>query len=88
MGKLECDNASCPNTTWTSKKVAIVIRGYHGNGYNAVVFSQRCMSCKKLGSFTLNKQSYVEQIAYRLMRWAGVETEQPLFAGKMVPHLR
>ncbi|KAK1624559.1 zinc-binding domain-containing protein [Colletotrichum phormii] len=85
MGKFKCDNTSCPNITWTSKKVAIVIKGYHGNGYDAVVFNQRCMSCKELGSFTLDKQSYVERIAYRLKRWAGVEMEQPFYAGKEGP---
>lgn len=85
MGKFKCDNTSCSNTIWTSKKVAIVIRGYHRNGYDAVVFNQRCMSCKELGSFTLDKQCYVERIAYRLKRWAGVKTEKSFYAGKDGP---
>ncbi|KAK1957254.1 hypothetical protein LY78DRAFT_402189 [Colletotrichum sublineola] len=28
MGKFKCDNPNCSNSVWTSKKVAIVIRGY------------------------------------------------------------
>ncbi|GKT51695.1 uncharacterized protein ColSpa_11876 [Colletotrichum spaethianum] len=84
-GRFECINPNCSNTAWTSKTVAIVIRGYRKNGYDAVVFNQRCISCKELGIFTLDKQSYVERIAYRLKRWAGVETEQPVYAGKDGP---
>ncbi|KAK2035804.1 hypothetical protein LZ31DRAFT_435967, partial [Colletotrichum somersetense] len=85
MGKFKCDNPNCSNTLWTSKKMAIVIRGYQKNGYDAVVFNQRCKSCEELGSFTLDKRSYVERIAYRLKRWAGISTEQPFYAGKDGP---
>ncbi|KAL0929834.1 uncharacterized protein CTRU02_215264 [Colletotrichum truncatum] len=87
MGRFRCNNNSCSNTTWTSKKVSIVIRGFSGNGYDAVVFNQRCMHCDELGSFTLDKQSYVQRVAYRLKRWAGVEMEKPPYAvNKGPPH--
>jgi hypothetical protein len=59
-----------------------VIWGYRNNGYDAVVFNQRCLFCKALGIFILDKQSYVERIVYRLKRWAGVEMEQPFHARK------
>ncbi|KAK2056358.1 hypothetical protein LY76DRAFT_518606, partial [Colletotrichum caudatum] len=85
MGRFTCDNQKCRNKTWTSKMVAIVIKGYHGNGYNATVFNQRCSSCDALGNFTLDEQSYIERVAYRLKRWAGIETDRPFFAGKDGP---
>lgn len=79
MGKFKCGNDGCSNRGWTSKRVAIVIRGYGKNGYNAVVFNQRCQSCKTLGVFTLDENSYVERIAYRLKKWAGVRVKKPKY---------
>ncbi|KAK1997934.1 hypothetical protein LX36DRAFT_681394 [Colletotrichum falcatum] len=83
MGKFVCDN--CPDTAWTSKKVSIVIRGYPNNGYNATVFSQRCSSCNNLGNFTLDEESYIERVAYRLKNWAGIKADRPFFSGKDGP---
>jgi len=57
--------------------VAIFIRGYPGNGYNALVFLQRCESCNRLGKLSLDNNSYVERIVYRLKKWAGVTVAQP-----------
>ncbi|KAI0894190.1 zinc-binding domain-containing protein [Annulohypoxylon nitens] len=76
MGKFRCDNDGCSNRGWGSKKVAIVIRGYSGKRYNAEVFNQRCRTCKTLGTLTLDKDSYVERIAYRLKKWEGVQLEK------------
>lgn len=84
MGRFTCNNG-CPRSTWTSKKVAIVIRGYAENGYSAIVFNQRCKSCEQLGRFTLDQQSYIERIAYRLKKWAGVEVELPYYEGTEGP---
>lgn len=45
MGKFRCmQNTGCTRG-WSSKKVAILIKGYAENGYNAVVFNQRCKTC-------------------------------------------
>ena len=55
MGKFKCNNDACSTSGWGSKKVAILIRGYPKNGYNAVVFNQRCKSCNRLGTLTLDK---------------------------------
>lgn len=85
MGRFTCDNDDCPKSTWTSKMVTILIKGYPENGYNATVFNQHCSSCNNLGNFTLDEQSYIERVAYRLKTWAGVETDGPVFSGKDGP---
>ncbi|KAI1632368.1 zinc-binding domain-containing protein [Biscogniauxia mediterranea] len=79
MGKFKCNNGRCSKDGWSSKKVAITIRGYPGNGYDAIVYNQRCKSCNKLGVLTLDVDSYVERIAYRLKVWAGVSVAQPYY---------
>ena len=87
MGDFKCMNTTCSTPGWGSKKVAIQIRGYAGNGYNAVVFNQRCKDCDELGTLHLDKKSYVERIAYRIQKWAGLQAEQPFYASKNgLPH--
>lgn len=81
MGKFTCDNRTCDTTGWSSKKVAILIRGYPRNGYNALVFNQRCKACNQLGSFTMDEQSYVDRVTYRIKKWAGVPTGRPEYGG-------
>ena len=76
MGKFKCSNNACPNDSWGSKKVSILIRRYPRNGYNAVVFNQRCKSCHRLGTLTLDEQSYVDRVTYRLKKWAGIPAER------------
>jgi len=85
MGKFRCNNDGCPNRGCGSKKVTILIRGYPENGYNAVVFNQRCMSCNGLGTLTLDENSYVERVAYRLKKWAGVRMEEQYYTEKVGP---
>ncbi|MCJ1472597.1 hypothetical protein MMC13_001246 [Lambiella insularis] len=85
MGRFKCNNNACSQDGWSSKKVAISIRGYPRNGYNAVVFNQRCMACKRLGTLTLDIESYVDRVAYRLKKWAGVAMEQQYYAPKEGP---
>ncbi|ORY15961.1 zinc-binding domain-domain-containing protein [Clohesyomyces aquaticus] len=85
MGYFFCNNKACSNTGWGSKMVTILIRGYPGNGYNAVVFNQRCKSCNRLGSFKLDKDSYIERVAYRVKRWAGISTEAPYYMPREGP---
>ncbi|KAH7026625.1 zinc-binding domain-containing protein [Microdochium trichocladiopsis] len=90
MGTFRCENGSCSNDSWGSKKVAIVIRGYEDDGYNAEVFNQRCKACNQLGVLTLHENSYVERVAYRVKKWAGVTVEQPHYGqpGEGPPHER
>ncbi|KAF2202634.1 hypothetical protein GQ43DRAFT_462209 [Delitschia confertaspora ATCC 74209] len=88
MGIFKCNNNACSSKKgWASKKVTILIRGYPGNGYNAVVFNQRCKFCNQLGTLTLNEESYVDRVAYRIKKWAGIPMEQPFYAkNKGLPH--
>jgi hypothetical protein len=90
VGAFRCVNKQCGKDGWSSGLVAIWIRGYTRNGYNAIVFNQRCKSCDWLGCFKMDEQSYVERIAYRLKKWAGVRDEEPNFIGKLLrgPHER
>lgn len=85
MGKFTCDNVVCKKRCWGSKVVAILIRGYARNGYTAIVFNQRCRSCGRLGNFMLDKSSYVERVAYRLKKWAGVMVARPSFKRRTGP---
>jgi len=85
MGKFRCSNKKCLSHGWSSKKIAIWIRGYANGGYNAVVFNQRCNSCDELGRMTLNKGPYVDRISYRLRIWAGLPVERRKFTEKKGP---
>ena len=77
VGRFTCNNAKCKKRSWTSGVVSIVITGYASNGYSAVVFNQRCKSCEKLGTLTIDETTYVERVAFRIKRWAGVWMETP-----------
>ncbi|KAI0376989.1 zinc-binding domain-containing protein [Hypomontagnella monticulosa] len=85
MGKFKCSNGGCSNHGWGSKKVAILIKGFPGNGYNAVVFNQRCRDCDRLGVLALDETSYVERVSYRLKKWAGIEMEEQYFSRRAGP---
>jgi hypothetical protein len=85
MGKFTCTDKKCKKRFWGSKKVSIEIRGYANNGYSALVYNQRCKACNELGTFGLDITSYVERVAYRLKRWAGVDMKAPPFDGIQGP---
>ena len=87
VGRFKCYNNACSTDGWSSKNVAILIRGYPGNGYNAVVFNQRCKACNRLGTPELDENSYVDRVAYRLKKWAGISMEPRYYAPKNgLPH--
>lgn len=89
MGKFRCTNSSCSTTGWGSRKVTILIQGFAGNGYSAEVFNQRCKSCNQLGTFTLDEQSYVDRVAYRVQKWAGVRIKAQYQSSQGgIPHER
>ncbi|KAK4163788.1 zinc-binding domain-containing protein [Cladorrhinum sp. PSN259] len=81
MGTFECKNKRCRKKGWNSKKVATWIRGYPNGGYSAEVFNQHCKACDQLGVFTLDEQSYVDRVSYRIQKWAGIHLERPDYSG-------
>ena len=86
MGKFKCRNQSCRNRVWTSMKIAITIRHYSGERYNARVYHQRCKECQ-IPSKPNVDGSYAERIAYRLLKWRGVKQLPPVNLGRSkAPH--
>ncbi|KAK1749603.1 zinc-binding domain-containing protein [Echria macrotheca] len=77
MGSFTCENNKCMQRGWGSKKICIVIRQFPGNGYNAQVFNQECKTCGELGKMQINVNAYVERVAFRLKKWAGVAVDAP-----------
>lgn len=75
MGKFRCYNKNCHSKGWTSKSIAITIRMYPNQRYNAKVYFQRCLQCNWLSKPILDG-SYAERIAYRLKKWNGVRVEE------------
>ncbi|KAM7215130.1 Zinc-binding domain containing protein, partial [Rhypophila decipiens] len=84
---------SCPKQSWSSGRVAIVIRRFSvsettgdGMGYYSTIYNQRCLAFKRLDVLEVDKEVYVERVAYRLKRWAGVQVDRPPFhADKQTP---
>ncbi|RFN54936.1 hypothetical protein FIE12Z_783 [Fusarium flagelliforme] len=77
MGRFRCYNDECSSPGWGSKVVAITIREFSGNRYNARVYHQRCRECEKVGRLIINKSSYVDRVTYRIKKWNGVNMERP-----------
>jgi hypothetical protein len=78
MGRFKCLNKVCPSKGWGSKMIAITIRMYPEQRYNARVYHQRCKSCGTLSKPFLD-DSYAQRIAYRLKKWSGIEMDRPSF---------
>jgi hypothetical protein len=85
MGLFTCRNHTCTGGAWRSGKITILIRKYPDNGYNAVVYYQRCKLCNRLGQLKLDKESYVDRISYRLKKWADIPMEPPKHTSKETP---
>jgi hypothetical protein len=82
MGVFLCHKRACSTDVWKSGKVAILIRSYQDGSYNAEVFGQRCEACNDLGTLELDQKTYVERVAYRLLKWSGIEMERPDYGPK------
>lgn len=76
MGRFVCYNRACKSSGWSSKKIAITIRLYPGQKYNARVYHQRCKFCTWVSRPVLD-QSYAERIVYRIKKWNGIPVETP-----------
>ena len=85
MGFFNCYTPTCSTQGWFSGRVTILIRRYRDGGYNAVVFKQRCEECNWLGKLAMDKSSYVGRVQYRLLKWAGVVLERPIYRSKKSP---
>ncbi|KAM0339576.1 hypothetical protein ACHAPU_010876 [Fusarium lateritium] len=81
MGKFACNNGKCKKNGWSSKQIAITIREYSRDRYNARVYHQRCKQCKSLGQLSINQESYIDRVSYRIKKWNGVEMERPVYSG-------
>ncbi|KAI2643202.1 zinc-binding domain-containing protein [Xylaria nigripes] len=80
MGRFKCNNKRCTTDGWSSKKIAIWIRMYDHERYNARVFHQHCLGCYSMAKPILD-ESYAQRVAYRLMKWSGVQLESPGHSG-------
>jgi hypothetical protein len=76
MGRFKCTNTLCPKKGWSSRTIAISIRLFPRNRYNATVYNQRCELCETLGAARLD-ESYAERVAYWLKKWSGVPVDRP-----------
>jgi len=81
MGRFVCRNSTCSARAWSSKQIAITIRSYPGERYNARVYHQYCKSCGMPSKPYLDV-SYAERVAYRIKKWCGVQMEVPPFSGR------
>ncbi|KAH7129378.1 zinc-binding domain-containing protein, partial [Dactylonectria estremocensis] len=81
MGRFTCNNHKCSSNGWPSMKIAITIRMYPGNRYNARVYSQRCRACNTPSRPFLDKKSYADRVAYRIKKWNGVDVDPPHYSG-------
>ncbi|KAB8199471.1 zinc-binding domain-containing protein [Aspergillus parasiticus] len=80
MGRFTCYNPGCRSKGWASKKIAITIRLYPGQKYNARVYYQRCKFCNSLSRPALD-ESYAERVTYWIKQWNGVQVEKPPISG-------
>jgi hypothetical protein len=85
-GRFFCRTPACAANGWGSWRIAITIRMYSNQEYNARVYHQRCESCGQLNRPKLDK-TYAQRVAYRLKRWSGMQMEPPPYSGEGdLPH--
>lgn len=77
MGRFICRNKRCPSSGWSSKKVAVTIRMYPEQLYNARVYHQRCKKCNVIGRLILDHECYAERVTYWLKKWNGIQVRRP-----------
>lgn len=75
----------CSKRVWSSGKIAISIRLYEHDQYNARIHHQRCCVCKTLSRPTLDVDTYGVRVSYRLNRWSGFKMNPPLHGKKKTP---
>lgn len=81
MGRFRCLNRACRKAVWTSKVIAITIRMYPEQQYNARVYNQRCIGCGSLSQPSLD-DSYEQRIAYRIKKWNNIDIPRPSYTAQ------
>ncbi|KAI0197078.1 zinc-binding domain-containing protein [Xylaria flabelliformis] len=76
MGRFRCHNPKCGSHGWSSKRIAIRIRVYRRERYNAKVYHQHCKNCGFLSKPILD-DTYAERVAYWLKSWSGISLPKP-----------
>ncbi|KAF9163117.1 hypothetical protein DFQ26_002906 [Actinomortierella ambigua] len=84
-GTFACRSKQCSKKRWSSGKIAISIRMYAGNQYNARIYHQCCRGCKGVSRPTLEPDTYGERVSYRLNKWCGYKVENPGQGSKTTP---
>ncbi|KAG0267225.1 hypothetical protein DFQ27_009006 [Actinomortierella ambigua] len=84
-GTFDCSNKRCSKKKWSSGKVAISIRMYGGDQYNARIHHQRCRRCDSLSRPALEADTYGERVSYRLNKWSGFKVVNPGQGSKTTP---
>ncbi|EPS39309.1 hypothetical protein H072_6906 [Dactylellina haptotyla CBS 200.50] len=78
IGEFNCSNRRCKGR-WHSGKIFTLIRKYNRAdgqlGYNAQVYSQRCLDCDSLGVMNIDEKIYMERVVRRLKIWKGEPVE-------------
>ncbi|KAF4455862.1 hypothetical protein F53441_1894 [Fusarium austroafricanum] len=82
MGRFVCNNRKCANNGWSSKKIAITIRMYDNERYNARVYNQHCKACNSASRPFLDEKSYADRVAYRIKKWSGIKLDPPHYSGE------
>ncbi|KAG0249857.1 hypothetical protein BG011_008867, partial [Mortierella polycephala] len=75
-GVFRC-STRCSNRGWSSGKIAISIRLYDHDQYNARIYHQHCRGCGALSRPTLDSSTYSERVSYRLNKWCGFIMDNP-----------
>ncbi|KAI0903596.1 zinc-binding domain-containing protein [Ustulina deusta] len=87
MGRFRCHNPKCEKDGWGSRQIAICIRLYRQQQYNAVVYHQHCKKCDFLAKPILDDDTYAERVAYWLKKWSGIRPPKPPRSNKrQKPH--
>ncbi|KAF9085139.1 hypothetical protein BGX23_009920 [Mortierella sp. AD031] len=77
----------CSKRGWSSGKIAVSIRLYVHDQYNARIHHQRCRVCDALSRPTLDADTYGERVSYRLNKWSGFKMDPPIYGKKKtLPH--
>lgn len=73
-GRFKCHNKSCKVKGWSSNMVAVTIRYYEGDRYNARVYHQRYVRCRTVEKPFLD-ESYSDRVVHWIKRWRGLKVD-------------